>query len=54
MQKWCAHLDARGALGYLETDKPENMRFYGKFGFETVAEAEVPGVPSWFMLRSAR
>jgi ribosomal protein S18 acetylase RimI-like enzyme len=39
---------------YLETDKPENVRFYERFGFEVVGEEEVLGVPNWFMLRRAR
>jgi hypothetical protein len=41
----------RGA--YLETDKPENVRFYERFGFEVVGEEEVIGVPNWYMARPA-
>jgi ribosomal protein S18 acetylase RimI-like enzyme len=44
-------LDAAGALGYLETDKPENVRFYERQGYRVVAEAPVLGVPCWFMRR---
>ena len=44
-------LDATGRLGFLETDKPENVRFYERFGYVVVAEAEVIGVPNWFMER---
>ena len=47
-------LDDRGATGYLETDKPENVRFYAKFGFQTVAESEVLERPNWFMSRAAK
>jgi GNAT superfamily N-acetyltransferase len=54
MAAWCAMLDERGAVGYLETDKPENVRFYAKFDFKTVAEATVLGRPNWFMTRAAR
>jgi ribosomal protein S18 acetylase RimI-like enzyme len=48
---FCAHMDAYGAFSYLETDRPENVRFYEKFGFMVGAEATVLGVPNWFMSR---
>ena len=46
MEVYCAQVDA-----YLETDKPGNVRFYERFGFEPVGEQEVLGVPNWFMTR---
>jgi ribosomal protein S18 acetylase RimI-like enzyme len=49
---FCTHMDAYGAFSYLETDRSENVHFYQKFGFVVVAEAEVMGVPNWFMSRS--
>ena len=49
----CGRLDAQATLGYLETDKPENVRLYERFGFLVVAEAPVLGVPNWFMRREA-
>ena len=49
----CARMDECSALSYLETDKPENVPFYQKFGFRVVAEAKVLGVSNWFMSRSA-
>jgi ribosomal protein S18 acetylase RimI-like enzyme len=54
MEEHCRRLDAAGDLGYLETDKPENVRFYERFGFEVVGEDEVIGVQNWFMLRTPR
>jgi ribosomal protein S18 acetylase RimI-like enzyme len=54
MTSFCAQMDARGGLSYLETDKPENVRFYQKFGFSVLGEAEVLGVSNWFMSRPAR
>jgi ribosomal protein S18 acetylase RimI-like enzyme len=51
---FCARMDDCGMLAYLETDKSENVRFYQKFGFTVSAEAEVLGVPNWFMSRTAR
>jgi ribosomal protein S18 acetylase RimI-like enzyme len=44
-------MDAAGEDAYLETDKPENVRFYERFGFEVVGEQEVIGVPNWYMAR---
>jgi GNAT superfamily N-acetyltransferase len=54
MQAFCDRVDRDGALAYLETDKPENVGFYEKFGFETVGEAPVIGVTNWFMRRAAK
>ena len=54
LAEYCRRLDAAREVGYLETDKPENVRFYEKQGFETVGEAEVLGVPNWFMRRAPR
>jgi ribosomal protein S18 acetylase RimI-like enzyme len=54
MEEHCRGLDGAGDLGYLETDKAENVRFYERFGFEVVAEDEVIGVQNWFMHRTPR
>ncbi len=51
MRVFCAQMDAAGQDSYLETDKPENVRFYRRFGFEVVGEQDVIGVPNWFMVR---
>ena len=53
LSAFCASIDAYGAVAYLETDKGENVRFYQKFGFTVIAEAEVLDVPNWFMCRRA-
>ena len=45
-----AHGPARD-VAYLETDKPENVIFYERFGFEVIDEAVVLGTPNWFMRR---
>ncbi len=44
-------LDAGGAHAWLETDKPENVVFYRRAGFEVAKEARVLDVPCWFMAR---
>jgi len=54
MQEHCRRLDGPGEVGYLETDKSENVRFYERFGFEVIGETPVLGVTSWFMRRAAR
>jgi ribosomal protein S18 acetylase RimI-like enzyme len=51
MQEHCRRLDAAHAVGYLETDKAENVRFYERFGFEVIGEQPVIGVSNWFMRR---
>jgi ribosomal protein S18 acetylase RimI-like enzyme len=51
MRVFCARMDAAGEDAYLETDKPINVCFYERFGFEVVSEEEVIGVTNWFMLR---
>ena len=44
-------LDAIGAVGYLETDRPEAVPFYRRFGYFVVARQTVLGVPCWFLRR---
>lgn len=53
MAEHCRRLDVAHAVGYLETDKAENVAFYRKFGYEVIAEQPVLDVPNWFMRRSA-
>lgn len=53
LSAYCRRLDEAGLLGYLETDKPENVRLYERFGFAVTAEADVIGVKNWFMTREA-
>ena len=51
LTEFCARMDARASTSYLETDKPENVVFYEKFGFQVIGDADVMGVPNWFMVR---
>ena len=44
-------LDTAHEVGYLETDKPENVAFYRRADYEVVGQADVIGVPNWFMRR---
>ena len=51
LESFCEHLDQLQAAGYLETDRPENVRLYERFGFSVTGEAPVYGARSWFMWR---
>ncbi len=54
MQAVCAGLDDDGEVGWLETDKPENVVFYRRHGFDVAVEDRHLGFPIWFMHRPAR
>jgi ribosomal protein S18 acetylase RimI-like enzyme len=47
----CAEFDDHGRLAWLETAKPQNVRFYIGLGFEVVEEIQLLGTPNWFMRR---
>jgi hypothetical protein len=51
MERLCQEVDHIPHGSYLETDKPENVRFYERFGFEVTAEAPMIGITSWYMRR---
>jgi len=53
LTRFCAAMDEKRELAYLETDKSENVHFYQRFGFSVIAEGKVLGVTNWFMLRSS-
>lgn len=46
--------DRAGEAAYLETDKPENLAFYRRHGFEVITEGPVLGRPNWFLWRDPR
>lgn len=54
MEAVCERLDRCGGIGYLETDKRENVRLYRRGGFEEAGRQRVLGVDNWFMLRHPR
>jgi predicted N-acetyltransferase YhbS len=53
MQRYTRELDCAGWAGYLETDRPENVAFYERFGFELIETSSVLAVPNYFMLCEA-
>ena len=54
MCRFCREVDACKSPAYLETDLPENVRFYQKFNFQVVGETDIFGVKNFFMWRSPR
>lgn len=54
LEKCCEIIDQRKEAAYLETDRPENVPFYERFGFAITAKESILGVPNWFMWRSPR
>ena len=53
LREYTRRLDEAGEDSYLETEKPENVALYSRFGFEVVEENELLGVRNWFMWREA-
>ena len=53
LREYTRRLDEAGEHSYLETEKPQNVALYGRFGYEVIDEDEVLGVPNWFMWREA-
>lgn len=53
LQRFCALVDETSKPAYLETDRPENVRLYQRFGFSVVHEVTALGVPCYFMWRPA-
>ena len=54
MERFCKEVDACLAKAYLETEGDKNVRFYEKFGFKVVSEAEIFHVKNRYMLRASR
>ena len=54
MEHYCEAVDRNGATGYLETDRPENVAFYRRFGFVTTGEVTILGVRNFLMRRAGR
>ena len=47
-------MDADGEIAWLETDKPENVVFYRRHGFDVVHEVSHHGLTTWWMRRDPR
>jgi len=51
LARFLTAVDAGGEATYLETDRPENLRFYAGVGFGVRDRLEVLGVPVWLLQR---
>ena len=47
-------MDAEGEIAWLETDKPENVVFYRRTGFDVIEELTEHGLTTWWMRRHPR
>lgn len=54
MEFYCSKVDETAMAAYHETDRPENVDFYKKFGFEVVGEESILDFPNWYLLRNPR
>ena len=54
MRRFCERMDAEGEVAWLETEKPENVVFYRRLGFDVVSESDVHTLHTWFMRRDPR
>ena len=54
LKHFCEHVDAVKQAAYLETDRPETVRLYKRFGFSVTGEASALGMCIYFMWRTPR
>lgn len=53
MELHCDELDRTGQTSYLETDRLENVSFYGRYGFKIIGEIRVLGTQNYLMWRES-
>ena len=53
LSSWLESVDRAGMPSYLETDREENLAFYGRAGFAVQLELEVVGTRVWCLSRGA-
>ena len=51
LERFAVLVDKAGQPAFLETDRPENVRLYERFGFSVISEAPALGVHCYFMWR---
>lgn len=54
LRAFAEQMDADGEVAWLETDKPENVVFYRRTGFEVADEVDKHGFTTWWMRRDPR
>lgn len=52
MRQLCDAMDAEGEIAFLETEKPENVVFYRRLGFEVTSVSQLGDLHTWFMRRA--
>ena len=52
--QWLEGVDRQNHAAYVETDRPELLSFYGRFGFAQAGSTKLFGVPIWRLWRPAR
>jgi ribosomal protein S18 acetylase RimI-like enzyme len=52
MEYYLNHVDGLEMATYHETDRPENVKFYERFGFQVIGEETIMDFPNWYMWRS--
>jgi predicted N-acetyltransferase YhbS len=51
MEYYCNHIDSLGMAAYHETDRPENVKFYERFGYKVTGKETILDFPNWYMWR---
>ena len=54
MEYYCNHVDKLGMAAYHETDRPENVKFYQRSGFQVIGQETIMDFPTWYMWRPPR
>ena len=54
MDVYCNIVDSDKLEAYHETDRPENIPFYERYGFKVVGQETVIGVKNWYMRHPAK
>ena len=54
MERYCDELARTRKIGYLETDRQENVQFYRRFGFDITEQTTIRGVTNYFMKTASR
>jgi len=52
LKRFCTEVDVCSTSAYLETDTDKNVQLYQRFDFKIVAESDILGVNSRYMLRN--
>ena len=48
---YCEKVDSHDMPAYHETDQPQNVRFYQKFGYKVIETEPIFGINNWYLWR---